>query len=63
MPPSLQQKHYLQSNEEEPYYILKTNNPFLFWVPDGGESPTFGLMTSFHVMSLPVMSFAVTSRP
>jgi hypothetical protein len=34
MPPSPQLQQYLQSNEEEPYYILKTNNPFLFWVPD-----------------------------
>jgi hypothetical protein len=24
---------YSQSNDEEPYYILKTNNPFLFWEP------------------------------
>ena len=35
MPPSPQQQQYSQSNEEEPYYILKTNDPFLFWVPDG----------------------------
>ena len=28
MPP--QQPQYSQSNDEEPYYILKTNNPFLF---------------------------------
>jgi hypothetical protein len=27
------------------------------------ESPTFVLMTSFPVMSLPVMSFSVTSHP
>jgi hypothetical protein len=26
---------YSQSNEEEPYYILKTNNPYTFYVPDG----------------------------
>jgi hypothetical protein len=26
--PSPQLQQYLQSNEEEPYYILKTNNPF-----------------------------------
>jgi hypothetical protein len=38
MPPSPQQKQYLQSNEEEPYYILKTNNPFLLWVPDGYDA-------------------------
>jgi pantothenate kinase-related protein Tda10 len=25
---------YSQSNEEEPYYILKTNNPYTFYVPD-----------------------------
>jgi hypothetical protein len=24
-----------QNIEEEPYYILKTKSPFLFWVPDG----------------------------
>jgi hypothetical protein len=30
MPPPPQ---YSQSNDEEPYYILKTNNPFLFWEP------------------------------
>jgi hypothetical protein len=29
-PPPLQ---YSQSNDEELYYILKTNNPFLFWEP------------------------------
>jgi hypothetical protein len=28
-----QQQQYSQSNNEEPYYILKTNNPFLFWEP------------------------------
>jgi hypothetical protein len=27
MPSSPQLQQYLQSNEEEPYYILKTNNP------------------------------------
>jgi hypothetical protein len=26
---------------EEPYYILKTNNPFLFWVPDGYDPDHF----------------------
>ena len=30
-PPPLPQ--YSQSNDEEPYYILKTNNPFWFWEP------------------------------
>jgi hypothetical protein len=35
MQPSLQLQQYLQSNEEETYYILKTNNPGFFWVPDG----------------------------
>jgi len=30
-----------QTNEEEPYYILKTNNPFLFWVPDGYDPDHF----------------------
>ena len=28
------QQQYSQSNEEEPYYILKTNNPYTFYVPD-----------------------------
>ena len=28
------QQPYSQSNEEEPYYILKTNNPYIFYVPD-----------------------------
>jgi hypothetical protein len=32
-PPPLQ---HSQSNDEEPYHILKTNNPFLFW--EGGMS-------------------------
>ena len=40
MPPSPQQQ-FLQSNEEEPYNILKTNNPFLFWVPDGYDPDHF----------------------
>jgi hypothetical protein len=35
MPPSPQLQQYLQSNEEEPYYILKTNNPVFWGVPDG----------------------------
>ena len=30
-----------QSNVGEPYYILKTNNPFLFWVPDGYDPDHF----------------------
>ena len=30
-----EQQPYSQSNEEEPYYILKTNNPYTFYVPDG----------------------------
>jgi hypothetical protein len=29
-----EQQPYSQSNEEEPYYILKTNNPYTFYVPD-----------------------------
>ena len=32
-PPPQQQPHS-QSNEEEPFYILKTNNPYTFYVPD-----------------------------
>jgi hypothetical protein len=41
MPPSPQQQQCSQSNEEEPYYILKTNNPFLFWVGDGYDPDHF----------------------
>ena len=29
-----EQQPYSQSNEEEPHYILKTNNPCTFYVPD-----------------------------
>jgi hypothetical protein len=29
-----EQQPYSQSNEEEHYYILKTNNPYTFYVPD-----------------------------
>ena len=32
--PPPQPQPYSQSNEEEPYYILKTNNPYTFYVPD-----------------------------
>ena len=31
--PNMPPRQYSQSNDEEPYYILKTNNPFLFWEP------------------------------
>ena len=41
MLPSPQLQQYLQSNEEEPYYILKTNNPFFFGVPDGYDPDHF----------------------
>jgi hypothetical protein len=41
MPPSLQLQQYLQSNEEEPYYILKTNNRGFSWVPDGYDPDHF----------------------
>jgi hypothetical protein len=41
MPPSPQQQQYSQINEEKPYYILKTNYPFLFWVPDGYDPDHF----------------------
>ena len=41
-PQQQQQQPYSQSNEEEePYYILKTNNPFLFWVPNGYDPDHF----------------------
>ena len=39
-PPPPQQP-YSQSNEEEPYYILKTNNPYTFYVPDGYDPDHF----------------------
>ena len=29
-----QQEQYSQSNEEEPYYMTQTNNPYTFYVPD-----------------------------
>ena len=32
---------YSQSNEEELYYILKTNNPYTFYVPDGYDPDHF----------------------
>ena len=52
MPPSPPKQQYSQSNEEEPYYILKTNNPFLFWVPDGYDPdhfmPWVGKCESFY---------------
>ena len=41
MPSSPQQQQYSQIYEEEPYYILKTNYPFLFWVPDGCDPDHF----------------------
>ena len=37
------QQPYSQSNEEEPYYILKTNNPYTFYVPDGYDPDHFML--------------------
>ena len=39
-PPPPQQP-YSQSNEEEPYYILKTNNPYTSYVPDGYDPDHF----------------------
>jgi hypothetical protein len=41
MSPSPQLQQYLLSNAEEPYYILKTNNPGFFWVPDGYDPDHF----------------------
>ena len=40
-PPPPPQQPYSQSNEEEPYYILKTNNPYTFHVPDGYDPDHF----------------------
>ena len=39
--PSPPQQPYSQSNEEEPYYILKTNNPYTFYIPDGYDPDHF----------------------
>ena len=36
-----EQQPYSRSNEEEPYYILKTNNPYTFYVPDGYDPDHF----------------------
>ena len=36
-----EQHPYSRSNEEEPYYILKTNNPYTFYVPDGYDPDHF----------------------
>jgi hypothetical protein len=33
-PEQQQQQPYSQTNEEEPYYISKTNNPYTFYDPD-----------------------------
>jgi hypothetical protein len=41
MRPSPQLQQYLQSNDEEPYYILKTNNPVFWGVPDGDDPDHF----------------------
>jgi hypothetical protein len=30
----VEQQQYSQSNEEEPYYMTQTNNPYTFYVPD-----------------------------
>jgi hypothetical protein len=54
MPPSPQLQQYLQSNEEEPYYILKTNNPVFWGVPDGDD-------TSCDVIPVRAASGDVTS--
>ena len=40
-PPPPPHQPYSQSNEEEPYYILKTNNPYTFYVPDGYDPDHF----------------------
>ena len=36
-----EQQPYSRSNEEEPNYILKTNNPYTFYVPDGYDPVHF----------------------
>jgi hypothetical protein len=40
-PPPPQPSPPQSNEEEEPYYIWKTNNPFLFWVPDGYDPDHF----------------------
>jgi hypothetical protein len=49
------QQPYSQSNEEEPYYILKTNNPYTFYVPDKYDPD--------HFMSLVEPFTSVISGP
>ena len=51
MPPSPQLQQYLQSNEEEPYYILKTNNLGFF----GGSRRIRS--RSFHAMGTSVYQY------
>jgi hypothetical protein len=41
MSPSPQLQQYLLGSAEEPYYILKTNNPGFVWVPDGYDPDHF----------------------
>jgi hypothetical protein len=51
MPPSLQLQQYLQSNEEEPYYILKTNNPVFL----GFQTDTIPIISCHGYIRLPVL--------
>jgi hypothetical protein len=50
MLPSPQLQQYLQSNEEEPYYILKTNNPVFF----GFQTDTIPIISCHGYIRLPV---------
>jgi hypothetical protein len=50
MPPSPLLQQYLQSNEEEPYYILKTNNPVFL----GFQADTIPIISCHGYIRLPV---------
>jgi hypothetical protein len=50
IPPSLHLQQYLQSNEEEPYYILKTNNLFFL----GFQMDTIPIISCHGYIRLPV---------
>ena len=43
-----EQQPYSQSNEEEPHYILKTYNPYTFYVPDKYDPDHF-MRGSIHL--------------
>jgi hypothetical protein len=51
IPPSPQLQQYVQSNEEEPYYILKTDNPVFFL---GFQTDTIPIISCHGYIRLPV---------